>query len=411
MKIIFRLLIPSLLILSITAHAVKTPLRNSQDLWEPVAEEVLHVSTARVILADYDLIRRDFPEVKTFSNDKIDAWLIANTAFISKEQAAQEVVNTPIKLDGVKKKAFRPREYRRAHVFQMDTGGLIDAKGTGSVDPHQGNERNGLAALADVIREFMFEKMVKRIFNKLQRFDTVGTYAAIDFGFDVKWSHGGRSRAGVVLRQAHTRYHLGPIGNRQREDPVVLPNEYQLEVEMALRPFGVSAAINVHPGLYAVTQQGDQLNLQGATDGSIVDFGGFRARKNFTLPLYTPYDSKGNANVTDADIVLKPDDVRYVQPNQKLAVPFELWGNTETGGGLDNPYIWSEHTAIAIAEGRAGREAVENHFKNLIEPVEKKLASYVGKLSVKAGDAWAPYRKASKNSSHKQALRCLSVFQ
>ena len=205
MKIIFGLLLPSLLILSITTHAVKTPLRNSQDLWEAVAEEVLHVSTARVMLADYDLIRQDFPEVKTFSNDKIDAWLIANTAFISKEQAAQEVVNTPIKLDGVKKKAFRPREYRRAHVFQMDTGGLIDAKGTGSVDPHQGNERNGLAALADVIREFMFEKMVKRIFNKLQRFDTVGTYAAIDFGFDVKWSHGGRSRAGATERAARRR--------------------------------------------------------------------------------------------------------------------------------------------------------------------------------------------------------------
>lgn len=58
------------------------PLRNPSGLEAPVAEEsFLRLSSARVALADYDLIRRDFPLLKTLSEDEIDAWLLENGAW------------------------------------------------------------------------------------------------------------------------------------------------------------------------------------------------------------------------------------------------------------------------------------------------------------------------------------------
>jgi hypothetical protein len=362
-----------LALLPLASAQAMTPIRDPKKLWEPEQAEVYRVKTARVMLADYQLLRRDFPEIASYSDKKIDEWLIRNAANISPEQAAQEVTNTHIETDGKLHKAFRPREYRRAHVFVADTGGLIDAKGTGSIDPHQGNERNGLAALADTFREYLFEKLTSRIFKFEGRFDTVATYGVIDLGFDIKWSNGSVSRAGIVLRQAHARFHEGKIGDRTREDPVVLPTEHQLDVELTLRKYGLTAAINVHPGLYSVTRNGDQLNLQGAQDGSIVDYGGFRAHNNFDLPLYATYNSEGGANVSDADILLESNDRRYVQPDPALKVPFHIWGNTATHSGLDNPYVWSEELSNAIREGRADRSSAEQHFKNLIGPVDEML--------------------------------------
>ena len=369
-----------------SVHAM-TPIRDPKKLWEPEKAKVYRVKTARVMLADYELIRRDFPEIASYSNSKIDEWILRNAANISPEQAAQEVTNTKIETDGVLRDAYRPREYRRAHVFKADTGGLIDAKGTGSVDPHQGNERNGLAALADAFREYLFEKLTSRIFKFEGRFDTVGTYGVIDLGFDIKWSNGSQSRAGIVLRQAHVRFHEGKIGDRQREDPVVLPTEHQLKVELALRKYGMTAAIDVHPGLYSVTRHGDQLNLQGAQDGSIVDYGGFRAVNHFHKPLYATYNSDGGANVSDADILLEPNSPKYTQPDPSLKIPFGIWGNTVTGGGLDNPYVWSEELSQAIREGRADRSAAEQHFKNLIGPVETLLHE-AAKVRARRGSAF-----------------------
>ena len=51
---------------------------------------------ARVVLADYDAIIRDFPKLATKTHDEIDRWIIERAVAVSKEQIDQTVVNTPI---------------------------------------------------------------------------------------------------------------------------------------------------------------------------------------------------------------------------------------------------------------------------------------------------------------------------
>ncbi len=348
-----------------TAQAF-VPTRSANSLWEPKEEMVQKISSARVVLAEYTLIRKDFPEIKDFSNTQIDEWLIRNTAFVSEQQATQTVVNDPITTTSEKRMAYRPREYRRAHVFVVDTGGLIDAKGTGAVDPSGGSHDNGLATLGDMIREYGYEKLIHAIFERDGRFDTVGSYAVIDYGFNIKHPDGGRSRAGTVLRQAHARYRGGNLGtNRSRGQSTMLPRDLQLEIDKLLRRHGVSSTVMVS-GL-------DGLNLQGAENGAVIDFGSFLTRKTFTRPVVYFYDSKGNATFNERDVIAKPGDPHYLQPDLKLQIPFNLWGYSQSGkedSKYDNPYIWAHELAENLATGRASRADVEQHIRNLFDNTE-----------------------------------------
>lgn len=353
-----------LVLISSQAFAFKA-LRDGTKLWEPKKEMVKRVTSARVIMADYGLIRRDFPEIQNFSNDEIDNWLLRNTAFISKEQAAQSKVNDPIPTKEEFVEAFRPREYRRAHVFKVDTGGLIDAKGTGAVDPSGDSHNNGLATLGDMLREFLYEKLVHAIFERDGRFDTVGSYAVIDYGFNIIHPDGGRSRAGTVLRQAHTRYHDGPMGIRSRGQSTMLPREQQLEIELFLRQFGITTSVQ--------SSGTDLINVQGAENGAIVDFGSFLTEKHFNRSLAYFYDKDGNAS---GEFITRPSDKGFVQPNPKLQIPFDIWGYSQTGkddSKYDNPYIWSHELADALAKNHATRADVDQHRRNMfdIESVQK----------------------------------------
>ncbi|QDK38438.1 hypothetical protein [Bdellovibrio sp. NC01] len=340
-------------------------LRDPAKLWEAKTEDVKRVTTARVILADYELIRKDFPEIRNLSNQEIDQWLLRNTAFVSKEQAAQEVVNDKIHTDETSRMAYRPREYRRAHVFVADTGGLIDAKGTGAVDPSGGSHDNGLATLGDMIREYTYEKLIHALFVKDGRFDTVGSYAVIDYGFDIKHPDGGRSRAGTVLRQAHTRYHDGPMGIRTRGQSTMLPREHQVEVETFLRQFGVTSSVKFN-GL-------DLVNLQGAQNGAVIDFGSFLTQEKFTNTVSFFYDKNGSARPSSADVIMKPGETKFIQPTHDLQIPFKIWGYSQTGKAdskYDNPYIWAHELAESLAKGHASRQDAEQHVRNLFDTAE-----------------------------------------
>jgi hypothetical protein len=340
-----------------------TPIRNPMLLWQPVRENVRPVTSARVILADYALIRRDFPEIQHLSNSEVDAWLIRNSAFVSQQQAAQTVVNDPIPTSSEMRTAYRPREYRRAHVFVADTGGLIDAKGTGAIDPSGGSHDNGLATLGDMIREYLFEKLVHAVFEKDGRFDTVGSYAVIDFGFDIKHPDGERSRAGIILRQAHRRYHGGPLGtSRGKGQVVTLPRELSLEIEILLRKHGITSAQST--GRY------DVMNLQGAESGAVIDFGSFLVKKDFYHRVAYAYDKQGNPLIWSDDFALRPELPGFPQPLPQSQIPFEIWGYSQTGKAdskYDNPYIWSHDLAEALKTGRASRQDVEQHVRNMFD--------------------------------------------
>lgn len=310
-----------------------TPIQNITEVSPSAKEEgVKRLKNARILIADYELIRRDFPQVAHFANPEIDAWLIRHTGFISIPQTNQETVNTfiPI-LEGEVSQAWRPPTYGRALVFEMRDSthqriGLIDAKGSGSLRPQQAHHGNGLATLGECIREYLYEGLIRRVLRDADvEFKTVGSYAVLDAGFSVIHKDGSTSPAGIYLRQAHTREGSLPYHEGRR-------------ISERFRNYGIEVAGNMqmaseHLGIY--------------------DFG--------------HYVVKDDLN----DLILEK------------AIPFHLWGHPkelkEGPGGWfyskhDHPWRWSHELAEAFVEGRANRDHVWQHFQNLLRPVEEKLS-------------------------------------
>src|SRR5438477_598594 len=117
------------------AFALRNPLTDVTKLPKIKKEKVARVKTARVVVADYALIRRDFPSTEKMTDPQIDAWLLDKTAYISIPQIRQAKVNTEISYDLFDtKEVYRPIGYGRAWVAQAD-GKLFDVKGGGSLDP------------------------------------------------------------------------------------------------------------------------------------------------------------------------------------------------------------------------------------------------------------------------------------
>lgn len=302
-------------------------------------EEMLRLKEARIAIADYDLLRLDFPEVAYMSNAQIDDWLLSQVAFISKPQVAQTVVNTEIPVTQETRIAQRPPRYGRAIVFEMKdaTGkqvGLIDVKGSGSLKPGQVDHGNGLSTLGEAIREYNYENLVRGVMvdsglpNR-----TIGSYGVIDAGFDVVHADGSKSRAGYYLRQAHSR--------NEKESLFYVNQKAFDNVHKTLTEYGIDPAGNI----------------QSNTSGDIMDFGHFVAKED--LPNRDP----------------------------KKAVPFELWGYEKTASPqtgawayskVDKPWMWGHETAEAFAQGRASRDDIWKHHVEMVKPPLKKLSCPTG---------------------------------
>lgn len=327
-------LISVLLPFTLLATEYDSAVRTIEEITENADQQrVLKLQHARVLIADYDLIRADFPATAKLSNPEIDGWLLNHVGFISDTQAAQSYVNTPIALTGEETNAYRPPRYGRALVYDMydpaDSSkkiGLIDAKGVGAVKPSQKSHGNGLATLGESIREYVYEKMVNEVMvAEKTGHKTIGSYAVIDPGFDVVHKDGSTSPAGFYLRQAHHRnsmeYIRGPAEDKIRE---------------ALARYGIDAANN----------------HQGSSSENLLDFGHYIVR----------------------------DDVQGIDPKKSL--PIHVWGYDKDGGkgtGLwayskhDRPWLWSHELADGWREGHANRHHVWMHFQNFMEPLRKVL--------------------------------------
>jgi hypothetical protein len=328
-----------------------------------VTENALRVRSARVVLADYPLIRRDF-FLETLSEEAIDAWLLDRTAYLAQAQALQTTYNTPVDIDLSRStQALRPRSYGRALVYRAARRAFIDGKGAGSSAPSPGSHGNGLATLGEAIREFMYEKLVRSIFlHSGSSFETVGHYAVIDWGFDVVHENGARDRAGMVLRQAHQRTGDGLS---------ILPSERAGAIEAVLRRYGVTSA-----GMRYARNVFDAVNLQGTASGEILDFGAFLAVERFERDV---------VNLLDGSSIFRMGGIAFVQPDAALRVPLELWGTSVSGRldpKFDNPWIWSHELARDLARGAADRGAVTAHFANLVERVRARwgMGSYLRNL-------------------------------
>ena len=169
-------------------------------------QKVLKLTEAKVLIADYDFDYADFPSTAYLSNSEIDEWLLKYVGYISDTQTVQTTVNTSIPTSSEHRFAYRPPRYGRALVYEVfdpsDTSvqvGLIDAKGVGATNPIQKNHGNGIATLGEVIREYVYEKMVNEILveEKIGH-HTIGSYAVIDPGFDVIHEDGSQSPAGFI---------------------------------------------------------------------------------------------------------------------------------------------------------------------------------------------------------------------
>lgn len=289
----------------------------------PPSEEVQQLAHARVAIANYEAIRRDFFPGRTIGDAAIDRWLLDQVAYVSTPQTQQSIFNEGIALSGKTRRAYRPASYGRGLVFEVFDPqnpqkklGLIDAKGNGL----RGRVRrknndcdhcNGLLALGEALREYSYERMVNAVQKhaRSQR-TTVNSYAVISTGFSIKQSDGSRVPAAIYLRQAHRRAtaNAGDLG-RQR---------------VLLEHYGID-------GGFAV---------QGTPEGHLVDFGNY---------------------------VGMPSKTRY-------ALPLAQWGAPlKHDPQWDNPWKWGHETAAAFAAGRATRHHVWLYYRSLLEPLEGRL--------------------------------------
>ena len=300
------------------------------------AEEVVKLSQARVVMADYDLIRKDFPHVAHMAEHEIDEWLINQTAYVSRAQAEQTATNTQIPIDAGTRQAHRPPSYNRALLFEMENPanpaekiGLMDAKGVGGLRPAQRDHGNGVATLGEVIREFIWERLVREVFHDANLENkTVGSYAVIDGGFDVLHTDGSTSPAGIYLRQGHKRINY---------DSGWLDSSTRRNLQNILHKYGIDP----------------NNNIQGTTTGDVFDFGHFIVR----------------------------DDSPSI--DHAKAVPFDVWGydkNIPNQPGdrwfyskKDNGWNYSHELAQAFRDGRADRHATWMHVQNMMNPLREKL--------------------------------------
>jgi hypothetical protein len=359
------------------------------ELPDPTGEEVLHLSNARVVLAEYELLQHDFVDLRTENllrlnprwrdlereardeaiRSTIDAWLIANAAFISTPQARQAVVNTPIPVDGRVARAYRPKDYGRAIVLPLQCApsggdnnqqgptspGLLDLKGAGvapgNVPSHEWAS-DGLDALWSALKDHLRQRAIDAIFaRELPERYTVPTYAVLDLGFDMTGPWRG-ARAGMHVRRAHQRgstsWALDPIRNKMRLEMELLFRKYGLTAANAARAveiFDVDGrlvqrmnATDVPKSRMTLDQIGLCLALKGRAnylkieqfeiqtgsetisppDCHLIDFGTIHARKTFDLPL-----SRGpRISLQTVDC---PGSKTFVQPDPEVALPIATW--------------------------------------------------------------------------------------
>ena len=353
-------------------------------------EEVLHVITARVVCANYALIQHDFPELSKASLigklpwlaaqpdvvqateicNIIDRWLTDNTAFVSKSQAGQSLVNTPVATDAITRTAYRPAGYGRAvviPVFNSSTedaqlSGLLDVKGAGvspQSSPRRGDHSDGLDYVGAALSDLAFQCLIEEIFMRAAPACwTVPTYAILDLGFDVVDGWKGTSPAGMHVRRAHRRPHGGmdlPLAGSVEE-------AVKVQIELLLRHYGLTSAcpgtafdvffaddqVLLRYGSQPVTdlyptemellekfrRNGESrihlegINLQlargvglGPCSAQMVDFGHINVREAFAFPLV----SLVRDGMLHIGGIIWPEDSHFIQPDPELQVPIANW--------------------------------------------------------------------------------------
>lgn len=362
---------------------------------------IVPVSGARVVLADYALIKRDFPQVENFSASELDAWLIQEGAWMSVTQVAlgqQAGIHNEIPyVQAVSRIALRPRSYGRALVLDAyvngEAVGLFDAKGTGAFRPQNRSHGNGLAGLAEMIREFAMQKLVHAVFVHSQMpYSTVESYAVLDLGFSFQNEFGEKHRAAIILRQAHLRHPArnGLVAIDDLHDKI---GRSAMRAEMVLQHYGVtSSAIEYNveienaakaKGAKTLTEIGmldcAGCNIQGFFGDpdrnavTVVDFGTYTALNPMNFRYTDPYGDLPS-------LFDKPMDYSFPYEADPLRrVSIENWGiepidPTDLSKGLvDHLGDWASHWASWLGGQKA--IASQKTFEKRRQRLEASLAA------------------------------------
>ncbi len=327
-----------------------TPLSEFKEVHpEGVRENAIKLKNAEVLIADYGLIRRDFPAIAHLSDPEIDQWLIRQAGFMSPPQVAQASVNSTIPVVAETKAAYRPPEYGRALIFNaLDENnkqiGIIDVKGAGGTRPSHYTHSSGVMTLGESLREFSYEKMITRVINH-SGIDqaVVGSYAVIFPGFDVIHENGDRVPAGLYLRQAHRRATKAEnkLSPEPRGNGWMRSNKRQA-YDRLLTTYGIFA----------------NDNYQGTIRNDLFDFGHYIVRedmKRTRAELAVPFEQWGFDKAPDEEIFGKVEDERWKMSKR------------------DRPWNWSHDVARAYVDRKIGRHEVWMHHYNLVNPVDQKL--------------------------------------
>ncbi len=336
------------------------------------AEPALQVAGARAALLDRELLEHDFPFLRAAASGlsgerartiRLARFLVEQAAFVSRRQARQTAVNSPIATTGVAATAYRPPDYGRALVLPVlhdgRPAGLLDVKGAGvaprrrpSLAPH----RSGLMFLGEALREAMYSRLVDAALRHAGiRCRALPVYGVVDLGFDVQLPSGRSVPAGLLVRRAHRRPSCRG-GLKHPGSPLVA---LELRLELALRRYGLTSAgpmthveIAARRGGIAVRWGGVPLRLRAGEERAIaaavgfaggtlriegtniqltreaetahgrprpqiLDLGAWRARARFENPLA----SLVALRLLRLGTIVRPGDRRYVQPDPLLGLP------------------------------------------------------------------------------------------
>jgi hypothetical protein len=312
---------------------------------ETPVRQVLPANT-RVMLADYALLRRDFADALGGKSDQeIDEWVLENLVYVSEVGAWRQSEQPPSAGgDDDEKKNASPRRTIDSSRFGLQSEALhgvrqlvshsfvlADESGAPLADVVEGwYDTVGNFTLAEAMRDFVVEKMTEAVLHHsdVRRF-TVGSYAAIDLGFELDYPSAeslfgepAAARAGLLLRQ--------PTTHRPSLQSVPSPDDTNA-IERALRRYGVSSAdgwfgicewsrsvllTNLFPDAHLTNAEVELVHLPMTLRGDVLDVSTVKAHEEF--------DRLVASWLAPNQVMLAAQDQQAVP---KLQIDIDEWGH------------------------------------------------------------------------------------
>mmetsp|Transcript_18249 Transcript_18249/g.51516 ORF Transcript_18249/g.51516 Transcript_18249/m.51516 type:complete len:423 (+) Transcript_18249:55-1323(+) len=260
-----------------------------------VLTKVLPLTNALVVVADYGVLRADFPNcLGSRSNDEIDDWLLKEAAFFRRSQIelgpkAGVHGEVPVRTgEEYERVAEVPTFYGRGFVMAAASchNVHLDVKGGGTTTPGLTPHSNGVIDVTGALYEYWGEKIVRRVRvpedEKLASKDgflkTVPTYAVISVGISLQnasatgmpWLSAEWSELALIVRRAH-----------KRQVAYIMPVKESFYIEQLLLPYGATFSVGVEyyndkvfkpQDCQGMPEEWSLMDIQGTTAFEIVDF-------------------------------------------------------------------------------------------------------------------------------------------